>query len=146
MHKLAGILQVSAELKPPAPIAADQLCAAVWEEAVGSRIARRTEPLRIERGVLKVRVTSAAWANELSLLGDDILAQLAARGVTVRALRFHVGPVSPKELRQKPVLRAAAPDARLPAKLRELTKAIADDSLRAALSAAAAKTLSMQRG
>ena len=43
-----------------------------WALAVGAQIAAVTEPLSITAdGVLWVRVTTAAWMNELSLLAPD---------------------------------------------------------------------------
>ncbi len=113
----------------------------VWELAVGSRIAKRTRPVRLERGVLLVLASTSAWANELSLLSDAIVGQLRKGGVAVGSLRFKVGE-----------LEAPAPPARRPAKLvpapvdlsgplvSSLSK-VADDELRAALEKAARTAL-----
>src|SRR4051812_39818929 len=73
-----------------------------WEIAVGSRIATRTRPVRLTRGTLYVMASSAAWAQELSLLSDGILESLRRVVPDVKALRFQVGPVeAPKEPRGK---------------------------------------------
>jgi hypothetical protein len=86
-----------------------------WEVAVGTRIAARTRPLRLERGVLQVIVSSAAWSQELSLLATSIAEQLRARGIKVDSLRFSVGKLEPdarpprRPKKRAPRRRAAAP-------------------------------------
>ena len=65
-----------------------------WAEAVGAQIAAVTEPLSVTAdGVLWVRVTTAAWMNELSLLAPTLLGRLnAAPGrAPVKQLRFRLG-------------------------------------------------------
>jgi hypothetical protein len=73
---------------------------AIWPEAVGDAVARKAWPLRLARdGTLHVAVASATWANELSLLQDEILAALQARvGAECPAtIRFAVGPIPEPE-------------------------------------------------
>src|SRR5437868_12971011 len=72
-----------------------------WHDAVGDRIARRTRPMRLERGVLTVRAATAVWAQELTFVAPTILARLAALGFEVESLRFRVGPIEqpPRPLR-----------------------------------------------
>src|SRR5436190_18050373 len=52
-----------------------------WEEAVGSQIARRAQPVRLRGRTLIVAVSSAPWMQEMQLLKprlrDAINAQLA---------------------------------------------------------------------
>lgn len=65
-----------------------------WAAAVGAQIASVTEPLSVTAdGVLWVRVTTAAWMNELSLLAPTLLQRLnAAPGrQPVKQLRFRLG-------------------------------------------------------
>jgi predicted nucleic acid-binding Zn ribbon protein len=65
-----------------------------WPTAVGAQIAQVTEPLSITAdGVLWVRVSTAAWMNELSLLAPTLLARLNAvpDRPPVRQLRFRLG-------------------------------------------------------
>lgn len=65
-----------------------------WAEAVGAQIASVTEPLSITAdGVLWVRVTTAAWMNELSLLAPTLLKRLNAvpGRAPVKQLRFRLG-------------------------------------------------------
>jgi len=66
-----------------------------WAELVGSQIARVTEPDSITPdGVLRVRVATAAWANELSLMSPRILARLnAGRSGRVKQIRWVPGPL-----------------------------------------------------
>ena len=61
-----------------------------WAELVGPQIALVTEPDSITPdGVLRVRVTTAAWANELSLMSPKILARLnAGRSGRVKQIRW----------------------------------------------------------
>ena len=65
-----------------------------WATAVGAQIAAVTEPLSVTAdGVLWVRVTTAAWMNELSLLAPTLLQRLNAvpGRAPVRQLRFRLG-------------------------------------------------------
>jgi len=73
---------------------------AAWPEAVGDAVSRKAWPLRLGRdGTLHVAAASATWANELSLLQDEILAALCARldVETPSAIRFAVGPIPEPE-------------------------------------------------
>jgi predicted nucleic acid-binding Zn ribbon protein len=64
-----------------------------WAELVGPQIARVTEPDSITPdGMLRVRVATAAWANELSLMSPRILARLnAGRSGRVKQIRWVPG-------------------------------------------------------
>ncbi len=66
-----------------------------WAERVGSQIATVTRAESVTPdGILRVRVPSAAWATELSLLKPKILAKLnAGRRGRIRELRFITGPL-----------------------------------------------------
>lgn len=145
MQKLDAILALTSSVKPPPSVPQPPIDPALWDEAVGTRIARRAQPIRLERGVLYVRVATSAWANELSMLADDILAQLMARNVAATSLRFSVGPIKkPRRRRGKP-RHAAAPDAALPEMLRDRVAKIEDPNLQRALAEACAKSLSVSR-
>jgi len=56
--------------------AREAIPAALWREAVGARIAERALPLSLEDGTLVLRVPTSVWANELSLLADEVFARL----------------------------------------------------------------------
>jgi predicted nucleic acid-binding Zn ribbon protein len=67
-----------------------------WAELVGPQIAAVTAPESVTPdGVLRVRVATAAWANELSLMSPRILARLnAGRQGRVKEIRWVPGPLS----------------------------------------------------
>jgi predicted nucleic acid-binding Zn ribbon protein len=66
-----------------------------WAQLVGPQIARVTQPDSITPdGMLRVRVATAAWANELSLMSPKILARLnAGRSGRVKQIRWAPGPL-----------------------------------------------------
>lgn len=66
-----------------------------WAELVGPQIAAVTAPESVTPdGVLRVRVATAPWANELSLMAPKILARLnAGRTGRVREIRWVPGPL-----------------------------------------------------
>ncbi len=69
---------------------------AVWSEVVGVRMAAEARPVAEREGVVTVSCSSAVWAQELELLGAELLARLSARPELERAgrverLRFVVG-------------------------------------------------------
>ena len=68
-----------------------------WAELVGPQIAMVTTPDSITPdGVLRVRVATAAWANELSLMSPKILARLnAGRSGRVKEIRWLAGGSAP---------------------------------------------------
>src|SRR5439155_533119 len=94
---LGDLLRRDPALRVPAAVEASPIAFRDWEAAVGTRIAARARPLRIERGVLLIRTATSTWAQELALLADTIVAQLAARGIAVKGLRFRVGHVDAPE-------------------------------------------------
>jgi predicted nucleic acid-binding Zn ribbon protein len=64
-----------------------------WPERVGPQVAAVTRAESVTPdGILRVRVPSAAWATELSLMTPRILAKLnQGRRGKIRELRFMVG-------------------------------------------------------
>jgi predicted nucleic acid-binding Zn ribbon protein len=64
-----------------------------WASLVGPQIAAVTEPESVTQdGVLRVRVATAPWANELSLMTPKILARLnAGRTGRVKEIRWVPG-------------------------------------------------------
>lgn len=115
-----------------------------WEIAVGTRIAARAKPHRLERGVLTVIAATSAWASELSLLADPIVAQLRRLGIEVASLRFKVGTIEapPPPARRPPKL-VPHPVPLEPSMSARLSE-VADDDLRAAIERAARTTLAYQ--
>jgi predicted nucleic acid-binding Zn ribbon protein len=66
-----------------------------WPDRVGPQIAAVTQAESVTPdGVLRVRVASAAWANELSLMAPRIIARLnAGRSGRIREIRYLAGPL-----------------------------------------------------
>jgi predicted nucleic acid-binding Zn ribbon protein len=66
-----------------------------WATLVGPQIAAVTAPESVTQdGLLRVRVATAAWANELSLMTPRILACLnAGRTGRVKEIRWVPGPI-----------------------------------------------------
>ena len=117
----------------------------LWRDAVGARIAERAFPISIEDGVLLLRVPSSVWANELSLLSEDVRARLKERGVTVRELRFRVGAVPAVERPPERRIARAVPATReIPDELARVLAGVADVELRKILEGAAASNLAWQ--
>ena len=48
-----------------------------WPEIVGEKIAQSTHAEKLERGILTVRVTNAAWKYELTMRSKEILRKIA---------------------------------------------------------------------
>lgn len=67
-----------------------------WRTAVGETVAARSEPDRLDDGLLVVRVGNHSWCQELQLLKPQILARLAdeAGGPPIRDVYFAVGQIS----------------------------------------------------
>jgi predicted nucleic acid-binding Zn ribbon protein len=61
----------------------------VWKAAVGEVVAAQAEPTAERSGVVTVRCSSAVWAQELDLLGPELVERLneALEGTRVTALR-----------------------------------------------------------
>ncbi len=119
-----------------------------WPDAVGAAVARKAWPLRLARdGTLHVAAESSTWANELSLLQDEILAALRARlgDASPASVRFAVGPIPESEaLPEAAADRAGEPLEVPPEVSREAAAAaaeIADPELRELVARAARASL-----
>lgn len=79
-----------------------------WENIVGAEIAEHTEPIAILEGVLTIRTSSTAWATQLNLISNDVLASLqaSAPGALVEKLSI-IGPQSPSWKRGIRTIRGA---------------------------------------
>ncbi len=66
----------------------------VWKDTVGDVIAAEAEPTREREGVVTVSCRAAVWAQELDLMGPELVARInAALGhEAVRALRCVATP------------------------------------------------------
>jgi len=68
---------------------------AVWDKAVGSRIARHSQPRRFQKETLWITVDSSTWLQQLSFLSEEIREKVNdALGVPlVKAIRFQIGDI-----------------------------------------------------
>jgi predicted nucleic acid-binding Zn ribbon protein len=77
---------LAADLAPATPLAAVQ---GVWAQVVGEVIAGEARPTAERDGVVTVSCRAAVWAQELDLMGPELVTRLnsALRHDAVRALR-----------------------------------------------------------
>ena len=68
-----------------------------WPTMVGSEIAAHTTPLSLIDGALTVQTSSTAWATQLTMVSNELLAtiQKNASGALVESLVF-IGPHAPQ--------------------------------------------------
>ncbi|MGH2568535.1 MAG: DUF721 domain-containing protein [Bacteroidota bacterium] len=61
-----------------------------WAAIVGAHIAKETEALKIEKGVLIVRVRTSVWRNELNMRKREIVSKLnqAIGSEAIKDIRF----------------------------------------------------------
>jgi hypothetical protein len=71
------------------------LLRAAWPAAVGAELARRTEVVALDRGVLRVKVQDLRWQRSLLRMRGDILSRLrrVAGKASPRAIGFVTGCV-----------------------------------------------------
>ena len=74
---LAAAIGEAIERSEPATLLATVQSA--WPEAVGEAIAREATPVAERSGVITVACSSSSWAQELDLLGTQILAKIRAK-------------------------------------------------------------------
>lgn len=76
----------------------------IWASEVGTAIAARSEPTGFRDGILSVRVSSAAWMQELQFAKDDIRRRLNERLGTeaVRDVYFVSGGGESAPVRRPP--------------------------------------------
>jgi hypothetical protein len=123
----------------------EPFAAALWRDAVGARIAERALPIALEDGVLLLRVPTSVWANELSLLSDEVCARLRDRGVIARELRFRVGALPPIDRPPERRIARTVPAIRtVPDELARVLAGVEDVTLRQAIEKAAAANLAWQ--
>jgi predicted nucleic acid-binding Zn ribbon protein len=74
--RLAGAVHaLAAQLEPLTPLAAIQR---EWADAVGGVVAAEAQPVAERAGVVTIRCSSAVWAQELTLLGPELVGRLNA--------------------------------------------------------------------
>ena len=73
---VAGAIErLAAQLEPLTPLAAVQRA---WPDAVGPAVAAECAPVAERAGVVTVACRSAVWAQELTLLGPELVGRLNA--------------------------------------------------------------------
>ena len=82
--------RVTSGLAPATILARVQGC---WAEAVGELVSSEAQPVSERDGVVTVACKSSVWAQELELLGPDLLDKLntSLRDAKVAQLRFKAG-------------------------------------------------------
>jgi len=132
---------LAARLFGSSPERALALMRAAWPAAVGPELARRTELVGFDSGVLRVRVPDATWRRGLLRMRGEILGRLRAIAgrAAPRSLGFVEGPVAaaPAPAQAVAVSLAVEP----PASVAEAAGSIADPELRARFLAAAGRYL-----
>ena len=67
--------QLTETLAPATPLAAVQR---VWAQVVGAGVAAEASPTGLRAGVLTVACRASVWAQELELMGPELVARLNA--------------------------------------------------------------------
>jgi len=114
---------------------------ATWPAAVGPVLARRTEVVALDGGILRVKVPDLRWQRTLVRMRADILSRLRAVAgrAAPRGIGFVVGPVA--DAPEPPRAAPEEPPAPAPSALADAAAAIADPEVRARFLAAAARYL-----
>lgn len=67
-----------------------------WEQAVGAKIARHSQPKRFKDGTLWIAVDNSTWMQQLSLLSEEICGKVnrALEAPMVQKVRFQLGEIT----------------------------------------------------
>jgi predicted nucleic acid-binding Zn ribbon protein len=122
---------------------------AAWERALPARIVRASSPVKLVRDVLYVHTTTSAWAQELTLMQNDVLARLkrVMPDLAITSLRARAGAFpkrAPVRVQRPPVVVPLA-ESELPGSVRSELDRIEDPRLRDVISGAARMSLSRTR-
>ncbi len=118
------------------------LLRAAWPGAVGEELARRTEVMALDRGVLRIKVPDLRWQRSLLRMRGDILARLrrVAGRASPRAIGFVTGVVAdPGPAPASPGLTTPPPKA--PEAVASAAQGIPDAEIRARFLEAAGRYL-----
>ena len=88
-----AVRRVRRDTLPPTLLARVQDC---WAECLGAPVSEEGAPVTEHDGIVTVSCRSAVWAEELSMLSQDLLVKLNAGlggGVQVKGLRFTTRPI-----------------------------------------------------
>lgn len=93
VNDILGVLEAQAKWQEQ-PL---QLLLKCWSEVVGSVVAAHTQPLSIERGVLRVATSSAVWSQNLTFERQRLLLKLNEKQPTTLVdIRFSTAGWRPK--------------------------------------------------
>ena len=86
LSKLLRGLEIEAKVK-------EQMCALVWDEVVGERVASAAQPEFVRDGVMFVATKSPVWANELGFMKQEMIKKLNRRagGDALKDIVFRSG-------------------------------------------------------
>jgi len=86
----SALEQLTSTLAPATTLARVQ---EIWEPAVGVAIAARARPTAERQGVLTVTCEAAVWAQELDLMGEELIERLnrSLGEQTIAELRCRTG-------------------------------------------------------
>lgn len=106
----------------------------VWNEVVGSTIARNAQPERIRNGTLLVKVTSPVWMQQLQFMKEMIAEKLNHRLRTeaVKNIFFVVGVIDKGQVRQPEMKKAAGGESSRPKTDEDFLSSIPDPEIREA--------------
>jgi hypothetical protein len=84
-----------------------------WQEIVGDKIARQSQPESLHNGVLQVRVANPAWLHHLRFLEEDLRRKVNKKlpSLDVKELRFRQGTLDQTEPIQPPTSSGETPTA-----------------------------------
>jgi hypothetical protein len=117
------------------------LLRAAWPLAVGPDVARRTEVVALDRGILRIKVPDPGWQRSLLRMRGDILSRLraVAGGASPRGLGFVAGLVAEAPVAAPPPPPVPLPPA--PRAVAEAARTIRDPEIRARFLEAARRYL-----
>ncbi len=86
----SALADLTAAISPTTPLARVQ---EVWAKATGPAVAEAARPTSERGGVLTVTCSAAVWAQELTMMGDELIASLnkALGDELLRGLRCRTG-------------------------------------------------------
>jgi len=72
-------------------------CRACWAETAGN-LSLYTEPVRLKKEILTVRLEKSVYAQELGFLKNAVIDRLKKKGIFVKSIKYEIGPVKKIDL------------------------------------------------